>query len=105
MSRRLENVIIEQQSFEVLIPHYDRDDSFFYGDPPYYDSEYVYDAEFGWDHHASLVCTAALLDKMRVSAKMFNRCGLPFSLQKCPFECVTSTENAQNEQGVFALFF
>lgn len=47
---------------------------------------------------ASLVCTAALLDKMRVSAKMFNRCGLPFSLQKCPFECVTSTENAQNEQ-------
>ena len=48
MSRRLENVIIEQQSFEVLIPHYDRDDSFFYGDPPYYDSEYVYDAEFGW---------------------------------------------------------
>ena len=47
MSRRLENVIIEQQSFEVLIPHYDREDSFFYGDPPYYDSEYVYDAEFG----------------------------------------------------------
>ena len=54
MSRRLENVIIEQQSFEVLIPHYDRDDSFFYGDPPYYDSEYVYDAEFGWDHHSVL---------------------------------------------------
>ena len=53
MSRRLENVIIEQQSFEVLIPHYDREDSFFYGDPPYYDSEYVYDAEFGWDHHVS----------------------------------------------------
>lgn len=54
MSRRLENVIIEQQSFEVLIPHYDREDSFFYGDPPYYDSEYVYDAEFGWDHHVCL---------------------------------------------------
>ena len=54
MSRRLENVIIEQQSFEVLIPHYDREDSFFYGDPPYYDSEYVYDAEFGWDHHVLL---------------------------------------------------
>ena len=55
MSRRLENVIIEQQSFEVLIPHYDREDSFFYGDPPYYDSEYVYDAEFGWDHRTKLV--------------------------------------------------
>ena len=59
MSRRLENVIIEQQSFEVLIPHYDRDDSFFYGDPPYYDSEYVYDAEFGWDHHVLLRDTLA----------------------------------------------
>ena len=45
MSQRLENVIIEQQSFEVLIPHYDREDAFFYGDPPYFDSEYVYDAE------------------------------------------------------------
>ena len=45
MSQRLENVIVEQQSFEVLIPHYDREDAFFYGDPPYFDSEYVYDAE------------------------------------------------------------
>lgn len=54
MSRRLENVIIEQQSFEQLIPHYDREESFFYADPPYYDSEYVYDAEFTWDHHVLL---------------------------------------------------
>lgn len=59
MSQRLENVIIEQQSFEVLIPHYDREDAFFYGDPPYYDSEYVYDAEFGWDHHVLLRDTLA----------------------------------------------
>lgn len=59
MAFRLENVIIEQQSFEVLIPHYDREDSFFYGDPPYYDSEYVYDAEFNWDHHVLLRDTLA----------------------------------------------
>ena len=59
MSFRLENVIIEQQSFEVLIPHYDREDTFFYGDPPYYDSEYVYDAEFNWDHHVLLRDTLA----------------------------------------------
>ena len=59
MSFRLENVIIEQQSFEVLIPHYDRVDAFFYGDPPYYDSEYVYDAEFNWDHHVLLRDTLA----------------------------------------------
>ena len=59
MSFRLANVIIEQQSFEVLIPHYDRVDSFFYGDPPYYDSEYVYEAEFDWDHHVLLKDTLA----------------------------------------------
>ena len=29
MSFRLGNVIIEQQSFEILIPHYDRSESFF----------------------------------------------------------------------------
>lgn len=59
MSFRLANVIIEQQSFEVLIPHYDRVDSFFYGDPPYYDSEYVYEAEFDWNHHVLLKETLA----------------------------------------------
>ena len=59
MSFRLANVIIEQQSFEVLIPHYDRVDSFFYGDPPYYDSEYVYEADFDWDHHVLLKETLA----------------------------------------------
>ena len=59
MSLRLANVIIERQSFEVLIPHYDREDSFFYGDPPYFNSEYVYDAEFGWEQHVLLRDTLA----------------------------------------------
>ena len=59
MSFRLSNVIVEEQSFEVLIPHYDRVDSFFYGDPPYYNSEYVYDADFDWDHHVLLKETLA----------------------------------------------
>ena len=59
MSARLSNVIVEQQSFEVLIPHYDRDDAFFYADPPYYNSEYVYDADFDWEHHVLLRDTLA----------------------------------------------
>lgn len=50
-SKRLENVVIEHQSFEVLIPHYDREDAFFYLDPPYVHSEYVYDAGFDWEMH------------------------------------------------------
>ena len=59
MSARLANVIIEEQSFEQLIPHYDREESFFYGDPPYFDSEYVYEADFGWEHHVLLRDTLA----------------------------------------------
>ena len=53
-SRRCENVVIENQDFEVLIRHYDREGSFFYCDPPYFTSEYVYDCGFGWDDHLRL---------------------------------------------------
>lgn len=59
MSCRLENVIVENQSFEKLIPHYDKSDAFFYGDPPYFNSEYVYDADFGWEQHVLLRDTLA----------------------------------------------
>ncbi len=59
MSVRLENVIVENQSFERLIPHYDREDTFFYGDPPYCRSEYVYEADFGWEQHVLLRDTLA----------------------------------------------
>ena len=58
-SDRLSNVIVENQSFETLIPHYDREDSFFYLDPPYFKSEYVYEAEFGWEQHVLLRDTLA----------------------------------------------
>ena len=53
-SKRCENVVIENQDFEVLIRHYDREGSFFYCDPPYFTSEYVYDCGFGWDDHLRL---------------------------------------------------
>lgn len=58
-SDRLSNVIVENQSFETLIPHYDREDAFFYLDPPYFKSEYVYEAEFGWQQHVLLRDTLA----------------------------------------------
>jgi len=54
LSKRLENAVIENQDFEVLIKHYDRTDSFFYCDPPYFTSEYVYDCGFAWDDHLRL---------------------------------------------------
>jgi DNA adenine methylase len=40
--RRLRKVVIENQDFETLIRHYDRPVSFFYCDPPYYETEGYY---------------------------------------------------------------
>ena len=54
LGSRLANTVIENQDFEVLIKHYDRPDSFFYCDPPYYTSEYVYDCGFTWEDHLRL---------------------------------------------------
>ena len=46
VGKRLENTVIENQDFEVLIKHYDRENAFFYCDPPYFSSEYVYQCGF-----------------------------------------------------------
>lgn len=51
---RMANVIVENQDFETLIKHYDRPDSFFYADPPYFSTEDMYDVDFGWDDHVRL---------------------------------------------------
>jgi DNA adenine methylase len=40
--RRLRKVVIENQDFEKLIGHYDRPVSFFYCDPPYFETEGYY---------------------------------------------------------------
>jgi DNA adenine methylase len=44
-SERLKNVVIDNLSFEKIITKYDRDFTFFYVDPPYYDKEDVYDRD------------------------------------------------------------
>ena len=54
VGKRLANTVIENQDFEVLIKHYDRENTFFYCDPPYYSSEYVYQCGFTWDDHLRL---------------------------------------------------
>ena len=54
LQNRLANVVIENQDFETLIRHYDRQDSFFYLDPPYFSTEDMYAVEFGWKDHVRL---------------------------------------------------
>jgi len=58
---RLRNVFIENKDFEAILRHYDRDNSFFYCDPPYYEAEGHYAVEFPKDDHIRLRDTLAEL--------------------------------------------
>ena len=52
---RLQSVAIENRDFEALIRLYDRPESFFYCDPPYYDTESFYkDVDFTREDHIRL---------------------------------------------------
>ena len=53
-SRRLANVVIENKDFESLIRQYDRENAFFYCDPPYFQSEDCYQVEFPREDHKRL---------------------------------------------------
>lgn len=52
--KRLKKTVIENQDFEVLIKHYDREKAFFYCDPPYVSTEHFYDCGFNMDSHIRL---------------------------------------------------
>lgn len=54
LESRLANVVVENQDFEILIHHYDRPDTFFYLDPPYFSTEDMYTVEFAWTDHVRL---------------------------------------------------
>lgn len=58
-SRRLQNTVIENKDFEALIRHYDRDNAFFYCDPPYFETEGHYAVEFRKEDHLRLRDTLA----------------------------------------------
>lgn len=53
-SRRLANVVVENKDFESLIRQYDRENAFFYCDPPYYQAEDYYPVDFPVEDHQRL---------------------------------------------------
>ena len=53
-SHRLSETVIENKDFEALIRQYDRDNAFFYCDPPYYETEVHYEVVFRKDDHMRL---------------------------------------------------
>ena len=54
LENRMANVVVENQDFETLIKHYDRQDTFFYADPPYFSTEDMYAVGFNWNDHMRL---------------------------------------------------
>lgn len=56
-SRRLANTVIENKDFEALIRQYDREDAFFYCDPPYVETEGYYEVVFREADHNRLYRT------------------------------------------------
>ena len=53
-SHRLSETVIENKDFEALIRQYDRDNAFFYCDPPYYETEGHYEVVFQKEDHMRL---------------------------------------------------
>ena len=71
-SDRLADVVIENQDFEVCINHFDSPDTLFYADPPYRNSEDMYDADFNWSDHIRLRdCAKRIKGKIMIS---YNDC-------------------------------
>ena len=58
-SRRLAGTVVENKDFEALIRQYDREDAFFYCDPPYFRTEGHYEAVFRKEDHERLRDTLA----------------------------------------------
>lgn len=54
VSKRLEQVVIENRDFEDILKTYDRPGTLFYLDPPYYDAERYYPDRFNPEDHIRL---------------------------------------------------
>jgi DNA adenine methylase len=54
MHGRIQDVFVECKDFEALIGQYDREEAFFYLDPPYYEAEDSYKMKFAHEDHIRL---------------------------------------------------
>lgn len=93
--KRLQRVIIENKDFEKLMLQYDRPESFFYCDPPYYDTENYYDdVGFTKKDHVSLAdALSNLQGKFLLS---YNDCPEVRELYSKPGIIIESTTRLSN---------
>ena len=93
--RRLQKVVIENKDFEKLIKQYDRPESFFYCDPPYYETEdYYEDVGFTEKDHKRLAdCLSRIEGKFLLS---YNDCPQIRELYSKPGIIIESTSRLNN---------
>jgi DNA adenine methylase len=89
--RRLGKVVIENQDFEKLIGHYDRSESFFYCDPPYFETEGYYQniGEDGFTERDHIRLRDKLLNIDGKFLLSYNDCGFIRGLYGAPDISVT----------------
>lgn len=92
---RLQNVVIENKDFEKLIKQYDRSNTIFYLDPPYYDTEdYYEDVGFSQKDHIRLRETLlGIKGKFLLS---YNDCPFIRELYSKPGIMIESTSRISN---------
>ena len=93
--RRLQKVVIENKDFEKLIKQYDRPESFFYCDPPYYETEDYYE-DVGFtekDHERLADCLSKIDGKFLLS---YNDCPRIRELYSRPGIVIESTSRLSN---------
>ena len=95
VGKRLENTVIENQDFEVLIKHYDRDNAFFYCDPPYYQADQYYEAVSadGFDHQGLAEALFSMKGKFLLS---YNDCAFIRELYTRPGIVIEGTTRLSN---------
>jgi DNA adenine methylase len=93
--QRLQRVVIENKDFEKLIKQYDRPESFFYCDPPYYDTEdYYEDVGFTRKDHERLA--NALCNMQGKFLLSYNDCPEIRELYSRPGIIIESTTRLSN---------
>ena len=95
-SRRLAEVVIENKDCVDLIRQYDREDAFFYCDPPYYDAEDCYAVGFPKEDHQRL--HDALLECQGFVMVSYNYCPFIVDLYKEFYIFYTTRPNSMSQK-------
>lgn len=103
---RLADATIERMDWKDLIKRYDRPDTFFYLDPPYWQTE-GYGVDFGWEHYESMLeLSQSIEGKLMISINDHPDIMALFeSLYSKGFDYTYTVGGGHNQQPVVEMLF